>query len=41
VTRSGGLVVVVFTLADGSRRGVGVHCLADCRTVGPPKGPTG
>ena len=41
VNRSGGVVIVVFTLADGSQRGVGVHCLAGCRSVGPPKGPPG
>ena len=41
LTRSGGVTIVVFTLADGSRRGVGVHCLDGCGTVPPPKGPTG
>jgi len=41
LTRSGGVTIVVFTLADGSRRGVGVHCLAGCSTASPPKGPNG
>jgi hypothetical protein len=36
LTRTGSLVIVVFTLVDGSKRAVGVSCHADCRTVGPP-----
>ena len=36
LTRTGSLVIVVFTLADGSQRAVGVSCHADCRAVGPP-----
>jgi hypothetical protein len=41
LTRTGSLVVVVFTLADGSQRAVGISCHADCRTLGPPSSPTG
>jgi hypothetical protein len=41
MTRSGGVTIAVFTLADGSQRAIGVACSADCRTVGPPNGPGG
>jgi hypothetical protein len=36
VTRSGFVKVVVFTVVDGSRRAVAVHCGVGCRVAKPP-----
>lgn len=39
--RSGAAFIVAFTFTDGTRKGVGVHCGADCIVVSPPAGPPG
>lgn len=39
LNRSGGVIVVVVTFADGTRRAVGIHCAAACSAVEPPRAP--